>query len=469
MHSGRMSNSVHSALPDAALIRQFDTPGPRYTSYPTADRFVDAFDAAAHAAWLEKRAVGGIVRPLSLYVHLPFCASLCYFCACNKVITKDRRRSAQYLQYLERELALQSVHLSGSRRITQMHWGGGTPTFLADDELRALMQMLRTAFEFAPDGEYAIEVDPRAVGAGTIGLLREIGFNRLSMGVQDIDPAVQRAVNRVQPLGMTARVMEDARAAGFKSVNIDLIYGLPKQSVEGFARTLDAIIALSPDRIALYGYAHLPARFKPQRRILDADLPNADLRLAIFLLAQRRLQGAGYVHIGLNHFAKPGDELALAQRSGRLHRNFQGYTTQPDCDLLALGVSAISKVGPTYSQNISILDDYYDCLDQQRLPVARGIELTPDDLARRAVIMGLMCQGIVTTESIAIAHLLDFTLYFGRELRELETFAEAGLVTLEGDAISVTAQGRYFLRAIAMVFDRHAAAGRARGRFSKLI
>ena len=464
-----MSDSTDIALPEPALIRQFDTAGPRYTSYPTADRFVEAFDAAAHAAWLEKRAVGGIARPLSLYVHLPFCASLCYFCACNKVITKDRRRTTQYLQYLERELALQSVHLPGSRRITQMHWGGGTPTFLADDELRALMKMLRAAFAFAPDGEYAVEVDPRAVGADTIAVLRELGFNRLSMGVQDLDPEVQRAVNRLQPLEMTARVMAEARAAGFQSLNVDLIYGLPKQTVEGFARTLDAIIALSPERIALYGYAHLPARFKPQRRILDADLPNADLRLAIFLLAQRRLQGAGYVHIGLDHFAKPGDELALVQRSGRLHRNFQGYTTQPECDLLGLGVSAISKIGPTYSQNIAVLEDYYDCLEQQRLPVARGIELTQDDIVRRAVIMGLMCQGIVTMESIAIAHLIDFKAYFGRELHELESFAEAGLVTLEGESVSVTPQGRYFLRAIAMVFDRHAAAGRARGGFSKLI
>ena len=455
--------------PDPALIRQFDAPGPRYTSYPTADRFVEAFDAAAHAAWLEKRAIGGFARSLSLYVHLPFCASLCYFCACNKVITKDRSRTRQYLQHLERELALQAVHLSGSRRITQMHWGGGTPTFFADDELRALMGLLRNTFDFAAAGEYAIEADPRSVSEDTIAMLGAIGFNRLSLGVQDLDPAVQRAVNRLQPLEMTERVMAAARAAGFRSINIDLIYGLPKQTVEGFGRTLDAVIALAPDRIALYGYAHLPARFKPQRRILDADLPNADVRLAIFLLAQRRLQGAGYVHIGLDHFALPRDELALAQRSGRLHRNFQGYTTQPDCDLLALGVSAISKIGPTYSQNTVVLDEYYDCLDQQRLPVARGIELTADDLVRRAVIMGLMCQGEVAMESIAIAHLVDFATCFARELNELAAFEEAGLVTVASGYITVTPQGRYFLRAIAMVFDRYAAAGRARGRFSKLI
>ena len=464
-----MDARIQLLTPDPALIRRFDRPGPRYTSYPTADRFVEAFDAAAHAAWLEKRAVGGIARPLSLYVHLPFCASICYFCACNKVITRDHGRSLKYLQYLEKELALHTAHLSGSRRISQLHWGGGTPTFLSGDELRGLMGMLRGVFEFDPAGEYAIEIDPRTVNTVTVNLLAELGFNRMSLGVQDFDPVVQRAVNRIQPYDMTKNAMQAARAAGFRSINVDLIYGLPKQTVTSFAHTIDRVIELEPDRIALYSYAHLPTRFKPQRRIAAADLPDPNGKLAIFLLALRRLQDAGYVYIGLDHFAKPDDALALALKSGRLHRNFQGYTTRPDCDLLAIGISAISKIGPAYSQNVRTLEEYYDCLDQQRLPVVRGIELTPDDLVRRSVIMGLMCQGEVSMESVAIAHLIDFTFYFARELRELEAFEAAGLVEIADGCIVVTPQGRYFLRAIAMVFDRYLAADRARGQYANLI
>ena len=453
----------------ADLIRRFDGPGPRYTSYPTADRFVEAFDASAHAAWLEKRNIGGVARPLSLYVHLPFCASICYYCACNKVITKDHGRSLKYVHYLEKELALQTAHLQGSRRITQLHFGGGTPTFLSDDELRQLMRVLRANFDFDADGEYAIEVDPRSVNPGTISLLAELGLNRMSIGVQDFDPAVQKAVNRIQPFEMTDRVLKDARAAGFKSINLDLIYGLPKQTVESFARTLDQVIKTDPDRIALYSYAHLPTRFKPQRRIHDADIPLADTKMRIFLLALNRLLEAGYVYIGMDHFAKPDDELAKALRTGRLHRNFQGYTTQAECDLLAIGISSISKIGPAYSQNVRTLDEYYDCIDQNRLPVTRGIELTPDDLVRRTVIMGLMCQGEVSMESVEIAHLIDFETYFAPELVKLRSFAEAGLVDLEKGYITVTPKGRFFLRGIAMVFDRYLQSERARSLYSKII
>ncbi len=453
----------------ADLIRRFDGPGPRYTSYPTADRFVEAFDAAAHASWLEKRHIGGVGRPLSLYVHLPFCASICYYCACNKVITKDHGRSLKYVHYLEKELSLQTAHLQGSRRITQLHFGGGTPTFLSDDELRQLMRVLRANFDFDAEGEYAIEVDPRSVNPGTIDLLAGLGLNRMSIGVQDFDPAVQKAVNRIQPFAMTDRVLKDARAAGFKSINLDLIYGLPKQTAESFSRTLDQVITTDPDRIALYSYAHLPTRFKPQRRIHDADLPLADTKMKIFLLALDRLLEAGYVYIGMDHFAKPDDELAKALRSGRLHRNFQGYTTQSECDLLAIGISSISKIGPAYSQNVRTLDEYYDCIDQNRLPVTRGIELTQDDLVRRTVIMGLMCQGEVSMESVEIAHLIDFETYFAPELAQLASFVEAGLVEREKGYITVTPKGRFFLRAIAMVFDRYLQADRARSRYSKII
>jgi oxygen-independent coproporphyrinogen-3 oxidase len=454
---------------DRDLIVRFDTLGPRYTSYPTADRFVEAFDAPAYAAWLARRNIGGISRPLSLYVHLPFCASICYYCACNKVITKDHSRSAKYLRYLEKELALQVKHLSGERRITQLHWGGGTPTFLSHPELTDLMGMLRANFDFAPDGEYAIEVDPRTADGATIELLAKLGFNRLSLGIQDTSPDVQQAINRIQPLELTREVLAAARAAGFSSVNFDLIYGLPRQTEATFSATLDEVIRESPERIALYSYAHLPTRFKPQRRIADHDMPTGETKLNLFLLAVRRLLEAGYVYIGMDHFAKPDDELAVALRTGRLHRNFQGYTTQSECDLVALGVSSISKIGPVYSQNVRTLDEYYDCLDQGRLPVTRGIELNADDLVRRAVIMGLMCQGRVSFESIDIAYLIDFRDYFAPELGELASFERAGLVEVTRSDIAVTPKGRFFLRAIAMLFDRYLQTEQVRNRYSRMI
>ena len=454
---------------DPDLVRQFDRPGPRYTSYPTADRFVGAYDGAAHAAWLEKRNIGGFTRPLSVYVHVPFCASLCYYCACNKVITKDHGRSAKYLQYLEKEMALLAAHLQGERRISQLHWGGGTPTFLSFTEMSRLMAALRCHFQFAADGEFSIEIDPRTVEPGTIPHLARLGFNRMSLGVQDHDPAVQKAIHRIQPPEMTRAALHAARDNGFKSVSFDLIYGLPKQSRDSFARTLDDVLELRPDRIALYSYAHLPSRFKPQRRILDADLPDADEKVAIFVHAVQRLREAGYVHIGLDHFALPGDDLARALRSGQLHRNFQGYTTQADCDLLAMGVSAISKIGPTYCQNAHTLDEYYDTLDQGRLPVMRGIELSRDDLVRRAVIMGLMCQGELAIEAIEIAHLVNFGDYFAGELEDLREFAAAGLLEMDENWISVTPTGRYFLRGICMTFDRYLKLGRERQRYSKII
>jgi oxygen-independent coproporphyrinogen-3 oxidase len=454
---------------DIDLIRSFDRPGPRYTSYPTADRFVEAYDGAAHAAWLEKRDIGGFARPLSLYVHIPFCTSLCYYCACNKVITKDHGRSAKYLRYLEKEARMLTGHLHGKRQITQLHWGGGTPTFLSHAEMTDLVAMLRANFDFAADGEYAIEIDPRTVDADTIALLARLGFNRMSLGVQDHDPAVQQAIHRIQPAAMTRATLEAARANGFTSINFDLIYGLPKQTVDSFARTLDEVIDTRPDRIALYSYAHLPARFKAQRRIADHAIPDADAKLKIFLLALRRLTEAGYVYVGLDHFALPGDELVQALRSGRLHRNFQGYTTQAECDLLSLGVSAISKIGPTYCQNVHTLDDYYDSLDHDRLPVVRGIELTPDDLVRRAVIMALMCQGELALEAIETAHLIDFREYFAAELAKLDEFAQAGLLEIDQGWINVTPRGRFFLRGICMVFDRYLQSQQARGRFSKII
>lgn len=361
---------------DANLIRQFDRAGPRYTSYPTADRFVEAFDADAYRRALEERRIGSLARALSLYVHLPFCSTICYYCACNKIITRDHGRSTKYLRYVGREMALVEEALGGRQRIEQLHWGGGTPTFLNRQELRELMQGIRSHFVVDPQAECSIEVDPRSADAETVHVLAEIGFNRISVGVQDFDPDVQRAVNRVQSYEQTAAVVEAARAAGFKSVNVDLIYGLPKQDVGRFHDTINKVLVLNPDRIALYNYAHLPTVFKPQRRINESEMPAAETRLELMLLAIRSLSLGGFRYIGMDHFAKPGDDLAIAQRLGTLHRNFQGYTTRPECDLVGLGVSAIGAVGPAYAQNVKTLDEYYDRLDQGKFPVMRGIELT---------------------------------------------------------------------------------------------
>jgi oxygen-independent coproporphyrinogen-3 oxidase len=320
-----------------------------------------------------------------------------------------------------------------------------------------------------PNGEYSIEVDPRKVDRETVKLLADLGFNRMSVGVQDVDAAVQQAVNRVQTLDETRVVMEAAREFGFKSISVDLIYGLPKQNVISFNHTLDEVIKLSPDRLSIYNYAHLPGHFKPQRRINEAELPNADAKLQILQTAIRRLTDAGYVFIGMDHFAKPDDELAVAQRQGRLHRNFQGYSTYADADLLAFGVSAISKVGPTYCQNYRTLDEYYDCLDGGALPVMRGLELTADDLLRRSIIQALMCHFELSIESIEIAHLIDFKSYFASELDDLRSMEQAGLLQIEDQWITVLPPGRMLVRAIAMVFDRYLRADRERARYSKVI
>jgi len=456
-------------LPD--LLQRFDVPGPRYTSYPTADRFVEAFTAADHAQTLAQRHAGTIMpaMPLSLYVHIPFCESVCYYCACNKIITKHHNRATSYLRYLSREIDLYSAQLGPGQTVTQLHLGGGTPTFLSDDELKELMAMLRRSFTLAPGGEYSIEIDPRTVDAARLRALAGLGFNRLSFGVQDFDPDVQKAVHRIQPFEQVSELMGQAREVGFDSINVDLIYGLPRQTPESFARTLEQVVQLLPDRIALYAYAHLPERFKPQRRIITADLPGAAAKLAMLAQSLTAFMAAGYVYIGMDHFALPNDALAVAKRQGRLHRNFQGYSTQPDCDLVGLGVSAIGRIGATYSQNAKTMEEYCDPLDQGRLPVARGLALNRDDLARRAVIMALMCQGEVIFESIEQAWLLDFRSYFAAELAQLQEHVDAGLVLLDESGIQVTAQGWFLVRAVAMVFDRYLQADRNRARFSRII
>ncbi|MEO7401294.1 MAG: oxygen-independent coproporphyrinogen III oxidase [Polaromonas sp.] len=458
-------------IPSAELISLLDVSGPCYTSYPTADRFVEAFSAEQVFQMLTQRRKGAaaMMSPLSVYVHIPFCESLCYYCACNKIITRRHERGETYLRYLSRELDLYTAHVGGGQTVSQLHLGGGSPTFLSDEELAELMSMLRRSFNFASGGEYAIEVDPRTVDASRLARLAEQGFNRLSFGVPDFDPAVQKAVHRIQPAAEVFALVEAARALGFKSINVDLIYGLPQQTPESFDRTLAQVCELRPDRIALYAYAHLPARFKPQRRIIAAELPAAGAKLSMLSRALGAFQDAGYVYVGMDHFALPGDSLAVAKRQGRLHRNFQGYSTQPDCDLIGLGVSAIGKIGATYSQNAKTLEEYYDYLGQGRLPVVRGLALSRDDLVRRAVIMALMCQGQLDFESIDLSHLIDFKRYFAAELQTLAGMQKQGLVELSDTGIEVTAMGWFFVRGVAMVFDRYLQADRARARFSRII
>jgi oxygen-independent coproporphyrinogen III oxidase len=453
------------------LLTRFDVPGPRYTSYPTADRFVEAFGEADYLQALDQRKNSAIGKatPLSLYVHIPFCESLCYYCACNKIITKHKDRAEIYLRYLTREVELHAAHLGTGQSVSQLHLGGGTPTFLSDDELRELMHMLRRHFEFVPGGEYSVEVDPRTVDEKRLAVLAELGFNRLSFGVQDFDPAVQKAVHRVQPAQQVFDLVAAARRLGFESVNVDLIYGLPLQTPESFERTLAQVNELRPDRIALYAYAHLPERFKPQRRIHAAELPSGGAKVAMLSRSLDAFTDAGYVYIGMDHFALPDDALAVAKRQGRLHRNFQGYSTQADCDLIALGVSSIGRVGATYSQNAKTMEEYCDLLDQGHLPVVRGLALTRDDLIRRAVIMALMCQGQLQFESINLAWLVDFKKYFAAELTQLEDMQAQGLVQLSDTGIQVTGMGWFFVRGVAMMFDRYLQADRNRTRFSKII
>jgi oxygen-independent coproporphyrinogen-3 oxidase len=430
---------------------------------------VEAFTEADYIQALEQRRAGSMALPLSLYVHIPFCESVCYYCACNKVITKHHEKASEYLRYLAREVELQVDHFGRGHSVSQLHLGGGTPTFLSDNELEDLMAMIRRNFVLAPGGEYSVEVDPRTVTPDRLRTLHRLGFNRLSFGVQDFDPAVQKAVHRIQPVDQVFSLVAAARDIGFESLNVDLIYGLPLQTPESFARTLAQVGELRPDRIALYAYAHLPARFKPQRRIVSAELPSAADKLAMLSASLDAFHDQGYVYVGMDHFALPEDALAVAKRQGRLHRNFQGYSTHPDCDLIALGVSAIGRIGATYSQNAKTLEDYYDALDQGRLPIVRGLAVGRDDLVRRAVIMALMCQGEVDFESIELGHLIDFRSYFKRELEVLSDLQSHGLVTVDESGIRVTSAGWYLVRAIAMTFDRYLQVDQDRARFSKLI
>ncbi|HZI84711.1 MAG TPA: oxygen-independent coproporphyrinogen III oxidase [Casimicrobiaceae bacterium] len=455
---------------DADLVRKYDGFGPRYTSYPTADRFTDAFGPEELVAALGARRDGsGAPQPLSLYVHLPFCNTICYYCACNKVITKDHGRSAKYIRYLGREIGIVAGLLDGAGPVRQLHWGGGTPTFLSADEMTELARTLRESFRFEPDAECSIEIDPRKVTGEIVALLASLGFNRMSLGVQDFDPAVQEAVNRIQSEEETRRVFDAARAHGFGSISVDLIYGLPRQTVASFGVTLDRIAAMAPDRVALYSYAHVPHLFKPQRRIAESELPHPEVKLAILEQAIGRLAAAGYVYIGMDHFALAGDELARAQRDGSLQRNFQGYSTHRDCDLLAFGISAIGKMGATYSQNVRTLDEYYERLDRGVLPCFRGRQLDADDLLRREVIGALMCGSIVDFAAVGARHGMSFRDYFAPELDAIAPLAADGLVEIAADSMAITPRGRLLMRTVAMVFDRYLREQREHARYSRVI
>lgn len=426
---------------DLDLIRRYDQSGPRYTSYPTAVEFDESFDAAAYRAACERSNHSG--RPLSLYFHIPFCDTVCFYCACNKIATKDRSLAPPYLERVYKELALQSELVDKSRVVEQLHWGGGTPTFLSHAQMTELMDATRRRFNLAGDdvGEYSIEIDPREADAAGVALLRRLGFNRMSLGVQDFDPRVQQAVNRIQTEAETMAVLEAARSEGFRSISIDLIYGLPFQTPESFARTLERIIAVDPERLSVFNYAHLPERFKPQRRINEADLPAPEAKLDILQSTIERLTEAGYVYIGMDHFARPDDELARAQQAGTLYRNFQGYSTHADCDLIGIGVTSIGKIDNTYGQNRRGLEEYYADLDAGRLPVFRGIELTRDDLIRRDMITRLICHFELDIPSAEAAWDIRFDEYFADALMKLRDMAGDGLLEVDAHKIRILPRG----------------------------
>lgn len=451
---------------DTHLIRRYDQAGPRYTSYPTAVQFHDGIGAGELLDALgESRQAK---RPLALYVHIPFCAHICYYCACNKVITKDRGRALPYLERLEKEIEMISQHIDPQQRVEQLHLGGGTPTFLSHSELRRLMDCLRQHFNLASGGDFSIEIDPREADWSTMGLLRELGFNRISLGVQDLDPEVERAVNRLQSLEETRAIIEAARTLEFRSVNVDLIYGLPKQTPESFARTVEEIIALQPDRLSVFNYAHLPERFKPQRRINSDDLPAPAEKLSMLHNSIEQLTAAGYQYIGMDHFAQPDDELAIAQEEGRLQRNFQGYTTHGHCDLIGLGVSAISQIGDLYSQNDSDIEGYQGSLDEDHLPTARGLRCDEDDRIRRAVIQKLICDFHLDFATIEQQFNIVFRDFFSTAWPQLQNMTRDSLISLTPSGIDILPAGRLLVRSVCMLFD-HYLKEQNRQRFSRII
>jgi oxygen-independent coproporphyrinogen-3 oxidase len=437
------------------LINRYDKSGPRYTSYPTALELHTDFTGEDYQRNIAQSNENG--GALSLYIHIPFCNTVCFYCACTKVVTNNRRHAEPYIATLSREIEMLGALFNADRPVNQLHWGGGTPTFLNYAQMRTLMAVIGEHFQLRDDdgGEYSIEIDPRETNKETIRQLRELGFNRISLGVQDFDYGVQKAVNRIQSEQQTFDLLASARCEGFRSTNIDLIYGLPLQTVESFSKTLDKVLAAAPERFSIFNYAHMPTRFKVQRNINEHDLPSPELKLAILQMIGQKMTDAGYVFIGMDHFAKPDDELAIAQRSGRLYRNFQGYSTYSDCDLIGLGVTSIGRVGNAYIQNIKELEEYSKAINENRLPVFKGLELTADDLVRRAVITQLICHFELSFVRMEQGFSICFHDYFALELKELEPMQTDGLLTLDSQGIKVLPVGRLLIRNICMVFDKY--------------
>jgi oxygen-independent coproporphyrinogen-3 oxidase len=440
---------------DLALIKRYDKAGPRYTSYPTALEFDEKFTDISYQEQITiSNERGG---PLSLYFHLPFCDTVCFYCACNKIITKNRKHAIPYLENLHKEIAMQAALFDKDRVVEQLHWGGGTPTFISHEQMRQLMQVTREHFTLADDerGEFSIEVDPREADAETIAVLREIGFNRISLGVQDFNPVVQKAVNRIQSEEETLAVINAAREQGFRSISLDLIYGLPYQTPESFAETLDKIIDVAPDRISVFNYAHLPSRFKVQRQMDEATLPSAETKMNILQQSIKQLTEAGYVYIGMDHFAKPDDELTIAQKENKLYRNFQGYSTHSECDLIGLGITSIGSVGDSYAQNYRTLEEYADSIESGQLAISKGVTLTTDDKIRKAVITRLICHFELDFSTIEQEFDIKFDDYFADELAALMPFVMDKLVYISEGLITVNPAGRLLIRNICMVFDRY--------------
>ena len=454
---------------DQQLIKRYDKAGPRYTSYPTAVQFNEEYTADTYKKFAEKSNQSD--KDLSLYFHIPFCDTVCFYCGCNKVVTKDRSKAMPYLERVFKEIEMQGKLFDPSRKVNQLHWGGGTPTFISHDEMRQLMAVTRQHFNLHDDdsGEYSIEIDPREVSRDSIKLLRELGFNRMSLGVQDFNPAVQKAVNRIQSREETMAALTAAREENFKSISVDLIYGLPLQTVESFDQTLDELIEISPDRVSVFNYAHLPERFKPQRRINEKDLPAASTKLEIFKHCMEKLTNAGYVYIGMDHFAKPDDELSVAQKEGKLYRNFQGYATHADCDLVGIGITSIGTIANSFAQNVRTMDEYYAKIDAGELAVFRGVEIDNDDLIRRETIMQLICHFKLNFSNIEKRFNINFKDYFVNELERYGVMVEDGLITMDDKSIEVTSKGRLLIRNICMVFDRYIKPDEKTERFSKLI
>jgi len=456
---------------DQKLINRYDKTGPRYTSYPTAVQFNTLYGAAEYAGWVKDSNQDPIPAPLSLYLHIPFCNTICYYCACSKIVTRDYDKAAAYVQLLKREIELQAALFDRERPVLQMHWGGGTPSYLHDDHIREILDAIHAQFSLTTDkkGEFAIEVDPRTTDAGRIATLREFGFNRISFGVQDFNLEVQQAINRVHSPAHILEVLAAARDSGFHSINIDLMYGLPKQSVSSFAETINYAIEASPDRLAVYNYAHLPEMFKPQRRINVEELPSPAAKLEMLQKTIDMLQDASYVYIGMDHFAKQDDELVKAQQNGGLYRNFQGYSTNADCDVVAMGITAIGRIGDNYSQNTRDLQEYENRLVAGEIPVFRGLELEPDDILRKIIINQLMCHFRLDIAELEGKWGIEFEKYFADAKENLQVMQQDGLLKLENDAIEVLPAGRLLVRSICMEFDRYLKEKEQGQRFSRVI